>query len=198
MTDQVLLVGATGQIGRHFVDALRRSGHEVLMLFRPDAPEDREGERRILIQSLVRQGAKIIEGDLEDPSSLERACSEADAVVSCIDHRPDHLKQQVALARAAARTGRVKRIIPSQFGIDSRTYQQTRVDHGDTKRELQQEFDACGVPMTYVHVKKRLMRPCRSCTSRSDRGSNFISNASTRATLMRCATCSQKTFGWIL
>jgi uncharacterized protein YbjT (DUF2867 family) len=152
MTDQVLLVGATGQIGRHFVDALRRSGHEVLMLFRPDAPEDREGERRILIQSLVRQGAKIIEGDLEDPSSLERACSEADAVVSCIDHRPDHLKQQVALARAAARTGRVKRIIPSQFGIDSRTYQQTRVDHGDTKRELQQEFDACGVPMTYVHV----------------------------------------------
>jgi uncharacterized protein YbjT (DUF2867 family) len=152
MTDRVLLVGATGHVGRHFVHALRRNGHEVLMLLRPDAAKDREGERSFLIESLVRQGANIIEGNLEDPLSLERACAEVDAVVSCIDHRPDHLKLQVALARAAAKSVRVKRIIPSQFGMDSRTYDQSRVDHGDTKRELQQEFDACGVPSTYVHV----------------------------------------------
>jgi uncharacterized protein YbjT (DUF2867 family) len=152
MTDHVLLVGATGHIGRHFVHAVRRIGSEVLMLLRPDALKDRAGERSLLIESLVRQGARIIEGSLEDPRSLERACAEVDGVVSCIDHRPDHLKLQVALARAAARSARVKRIIPSQFGMDSRTYEQSRVDHGDIKRELQQQFDACGVPITYVHV----------------------------------------------
>lgn len=152
MTDRVLLIGATGHVGRHFVHALRQNGHEVLMLLRPDVPKDREGERGILIESLLRRGAKIIEGNLEDPLSLERASSEVDAVVSCIDHRPDHLKLQGALARAAAKSVRVKRIIPSQFGMDSRSYEQSRVDHGDTKRQLQQEFDACGVPITYVHV----------------------------------------------
>jgi uncharacterized protein YbjT (DUF2867 family) len=152
MTERVLLVGAAGHVGRHFVDALRRNGHEVLMLLRPDAQKDREGERSILIESLVRQGAKIIEGNLEDPPSLERACAKVDAVVSCIDHRPDHLKLQVALARVAAKSGHVRRIIPSQFGMDSRSYEQSRVDHGDTKRELQKQFDACGVPITYIHV----------------------------------------------
>jgi uncharacterized protein YbjT (DUF2867 family) len=152
MTNRVFLVGATGHIGRHFVHALQQNGYEVLMLLRPDAPKDRDGERSNLIESLVRQGAKIVGGNLEDPPSLERACAEVDAVVSCIDHLPDHLKLQVALARAAAKSVRVKRIIPSQFGMDSRSYELSRVDHGDAKRELQQEFDACGVPITYIHV----------------------------------------------
>jgi uncharacterized protein YbjT (DUF2867 family) len=152
MTDRVLVIGATGHVGRHLVHAFRRNGHDVLLLLRPDAPKGWEGERSILIESLVRQGATTFEGNLEDPLSLERACAEVDAVVSCIDHRPDHLKLQVALGRAATKSGRVKRIIPSQFGMDSRSYKQSRVDHGDTKRELQQEFDGCGVPITYIHV----------------------------------------------
>jgi uncharacterized protein YbjT (DUF2867 family) len=152
MTDRVLVVGATGHLGRHFVCALQRNGHDVLMLLRPHTPRDPQDDRNIFIEAQVRQGAKIIDGSLENPASLERVCAEADAIVSCIDHRPDHLELQVPLARAAAKSGRVKRIIPSQFGMDSRTYRQGRVDHGDTKKALQQEFDSCGVPITYVHI----------------------------------------------
>jgi uncharacterized protein YbjT (DUF2867 family) len=148
MPKRVLIVGATGHLGRHFVPALRRNGHEVVMLLR----RDRRGERNALIKSLVQQGAILVEGDLQDPRSLEQVCSEVDGVVSCIGHRPDHLNLQVALARAAAGSRRVQRIVPSQFGIDSRTYRRARVDHGDTKRALQQEFDACGMPVTYVHI----------------------------------------------
>ena len=34
MTERVLVVGATGHIGRHFVHALRNVGRDVLMLIR--------------------------------------------------------------------------------------------------------------------------------------------------------------------
>ena len=152
MTDSVLMVGATGHIGRHLVKALLGCGHEVLMLTRSRASRGPEDKRSMLIEAFMRQGAKRVEGSLEDAQSLERACAQADAVVSTIDHRPDHLKLQVALARDAAASGRIRRFIPSQFGMDSRTYGQGQVDHGDVKKALQREFDASGVPITYVHI----------------------------------------------
>jgi uncharacterized protein YbjT (DUF2867 family) len=153
MTECVLVVGATGHIGRHFVQALRNEGRDVLALVRPDTSDDfAGGDRRAVIDSFVRQGARLVEGRLEDVRILERACADADAIVSCIDHRPDHLNLQSTLARIAAKSGRIKRIIPSQFGMDSRVYADGRVDHGDTKRTLQQEFDDCGVPISYVHI----------------------------------------------
>jgi uncharacterized protein YbjT (DUF2867 family) len=152
MNKRVLVIGATGHLGQHFVHALRQEARDVLMLVRPAASKGSAEGRQAVVESLVRQGADTLAGSLEDLATLERACAEVDAVVSCIDHRPDHLKLQSAVAKAAARSGRVKRIVPSQFGMDSRVYLQGRVDHGDTKRELQREFDACGVPVTYVHI----------------------------------------------
>jgi uncharacterized protein YbjT (DUF2867 family) len=152
MNKRVLVIGATGHLGQHFVRALRQGGRDVVMLVRPAASNGLAEGRQAVVESLVRQGAECLAGSLEDVAILERACAEVDAIVSCIDHRPDHLKLQSALGKAAAKSGRVKRIVPSQFGMDSRVYLQGRVDHGDAKRELQREFDACGVAVTYVHI----------------------------------------------
>lgn len=152
MVERVLLIGSTGHLGRHFVTALREAGKQVLALLRRETVGGASGRKRELIETFTGDGVQILVGDLEDEASLDRACSNADAVVSCIDHRPDHLKLQSALVRAAARTGQIRRFIPSQFGIDSRTYGQSRVGHGDTKRDLQQVFNSSGVPVTYVHA----------------------------------------------
>jgi pinoresinol/lariciresinol reductase len=152
MTERVLVVGPTGRLGRRFVQALRQEGREVLMLVRPSASGQLTEGRRAIVEALARLGAETIEGCLEDEATVDRACAEVDAVVSCIDHRPDHLALQSALVRAAGRSGSVRRIMPSQFGMDSRVYDQGRVDHGDSKRALQREFDTCGVPVTYVHI----------------------------------------------
>jgi uncharacterized protein YbjT (DUF2867 family) len=151
MPQRVVLVGATGRLGRHFVDALREEGHTVVALIRHEV-DGATPHRRQLLESFSRNGLMIVYGGLEDEGSLDRACSGADAVVSCIDHRPDHLRLQVNLAEAASRSGSVRRILPSQFGIDSRLYGDARVDHGDLKRELQQVFAGCGVPVTFVHT----------------------------------------------
>jgi uncharacterized protein YbjT (DUF2867 family) len=146
----VLIVGATGRLGRHFVTALLGYGHVVSALVRDD--DSAGAQRRALLERFARSGVNLIGGALEDEASLERACRGVDAVVSCVDHRPDHLRLQANLARAAAQSGTVRRILPSQFGIDSRLYGEARVDHGDLKRQLQAVFAASGVATTFVHA----------------------------------------------
>jgi hypothetical protein len=37
--------------------------------------------KRALVDGFVKQGARIIEGNMEETASLERACAEADAVI---------------------------------------------------------------------------------------------------------------------
>jgi uncharacterized protein YbjT (DUF2867 family) len=147
---RVLLIGASGRLGRHVVDALIEKGHHVVALVRPLAQAN--SVRRQLLDRFLRVGVEIVEGSLEDEECLARACRDADAVVSCVDHRPDRLQLQANLARAAGRYRRVKRIVPSQFGIDSRLYGEAKVDHGDLKRQMQSVFTDCGTAITFVHT----------------------------------------------
>ena len=149
MNQQVLLIGATGKLGGHFIDALLAGGHDVTALVR-NAGGNAPG-RRARLESLRARGVILVEGDLNDVASLERATRTADAVVSCVDHRPDNLKAQVNLAGAISGAYRVRRVMPSQFGIDSRLYGPLRVGHGDIKRQLQTVFLEAGVPVTFVH-----------------------------------------------
>lgn len=150
MSQRVLVVGATGRLGRNVVDALIELGHSAVCLVRNEAGGT-DPNRSGLLERFQQKGATIIEGQLEDEACLEQACAGAEAVISCVDHRPDHLRLQANLAKAAARSGSVRRILPSQFGIDSRLYDDARVDHGDAKRQLQKVFKECGVPATFVH-----------------------------------------------
>ena len=85
---RVLILGATGTIGRATVRALLRRGHEVVCLVRPRAgvggtlaPD--EAER-------LFPGATVRVGDVTDPASLARDgfCGERfDALVSCLASR---------------------------------------------------------------------------------------------------------------
>jgi len=150
MAKHILVVGATGRLGRHFVDVLVGEGHTVTALVREE--NDSRGDRRALLDRFAAQGVRLIAGALDDADSLDRACDSVTEIVSCVDHRPDHLLQQAALAQAAARTGTVQRIIPSQFGIDSRLYGEARVDHGDAKRTVQGMLAEAGIPVTFIHT----------------------------------------------
>jgi len=151
MPQRVLLIGATGRLGRHFVDALKEEKHQVVAMVRSGA-QGAGPDRRLLLDRFASAGVELFQGSIEDEDGLDRACRDVDAVVSCVDHRPDRLRLQANLARAASRSDRVGRIIPSQFGIDSRIYGEARVDHGDVKRELQRVFADCGTPVTFVHT----------------------------------------------
>ena len=68
----VLVVGASGTLGREAVRALHAAGHRVRGMTR--SPE------RIRVIELLGGEATI--GDLTDPPSLARACSGVDAVLA--------------------------------------------------------------------------------------------------------------------
>lgn len=91
---RVLVVGATGTIGRATVRALLRQGHEVTCLVRPHrefsigpgtgvAPDESVGDA-------VLSGARVLAGQVTDRSSLTRAAFSGepfDAVISCLASR---------------------------------------------------------------------------------------------------------------
>ncbi len=68
---RVFFTGATGFIGSAIVSELIDAGYEVLGLARSEASA----------QALVRSGAKILRGSLEDLDTLRQAASSVDAVI---------------------------------------------------------------------------------------------------------------------
>ena len=74
---RVFLTGATGFIGSRIVSELIAAGHEVLGLTRSD-----QGAA-----ALVKAGAQVYRGTLEDPKSLALGAAQADAVIhTAFDH----------------------------------------------------------------------------------------------------------------
>jgi divinyl chlorophyllide a 8-vinyl-reductase len=93
VTDQpreVLLLGATGSIGRATARALLAAGHEVTALVRPGA--DRRG----------LDGCRVIEGRVTDPADVQRTMVvRPSAVVSCLASRTGEATDAWAVDHAA-------------------------------------------------------------------------------------------------
>lgn len=71
----VLVVGATGQLGRSICEQLTRQGRQVRAVVRPSSPPEQ-------VEALRTLGAQLIQADLKDPASLPTACQGMDAVVT--------------------------------------------------------------------------------------------------------------------
>ena len=69
---RALITGVTGQDGSYLAEQLSEAGHEVYGLVR-----GQRNPKRPWIESLV-PGIHIIEGDLLDQSSLQRALTQAE------------------------------------------------------------------------------------------------------------------------
>ena len=70
---RVLVTGATGFTGGHLARHLVARGNQVWALIRSATP----GPAR---EELTRAGVQLLEGDLRDKASLERACAGVDVV----------------------------------------------------------------------------------------------------------------------
>jgi uncharacterized protein YbjT (DUF2867 family) len=70
---KVMIVGATGSVGRHAVTYALEVGHDVTALAREPARVATRHERLV-----------VVEGDVLDPDSLRNAVAGSEAVVSCL------------------------------------------------------------------------------------------------------------------
>uniref|UniRef100_A0A0E0PJX9 NmrA-like domain-containing protein n=1 Tax=Oryza rufipogon TaxID=4529 RepID=A0A0E0PJX9_ORYRU len=120
---RILVVGGTGYIGRHVVAARARLGHLTTALVKAQ-----------LLQSFRNAGVTLLHGDLYDHASLLRAVRDTDVVISAPQcSRPRSLTRPVSSPPRATQVpdqtrlidaikeaggGRVRRFIPSEFGLD--------------------------------------------------------------------------------
>ncbi|MDQ2802244.1 MAG: NmrA family NAD(P)-binding protein [Pseudomonadota bacterium] len=147
MTQTILLAGATGmfgsQIARHLLD---RPDARVRLLL----PPSKNADKTDALNPLLDRGAEVIEGDLADRASLDRATQGVDVIVSAVQGGPDVIIDgQVALAEAGKRNG-VRRILPSDFALD--VFKATPGEHMmfDLRRDADAAISALGIE--HVHV----------------------------------------------
>ncbi|MBX9651159.1 MAG: NmrA family NAD(P)-binding protein [Xanthobacteraceae bacterium] len=107
MTQTVLVAGSTGMLGSRIAHHLGRHPEARIRLLVRDLTQKTDA-----LRSLVTAGAELIEGDLADHASLDRATQGVDVIVSAVQGGPDVMVDgQVALAEAGKRNG-VRRILP--------------------------------------------------------------------------------------
>lgn len=138
---RILVVGATGHLGRELVKACPQQGHEAHALVRPATRKDPE-------KMQLLQGATLHEGDLTDYDSLLRACRSADIVISAVGGL--QIGDEGALVKAVKEAG-VQRFVPSDFGLDPAAAGPGSCVLFDAKAAVQASVKAAGIPYTFIH-----------------------------------------------
>ncbi len=117
MSQTVLVAGATGMLGSRIAHHLLAEPEaKIGLLVRPGTLED--PAKKGLLSLLLARGAEIIQGDLADHASLDRATMGVQVIISAVQGGPDIIHNgQLALLEAAKRNG-VRRILPSDFALD--------------------------------------------------------------------------------
>jgi uncharacterized protein YbjT (DUF2867 family) len=147
MTQTILLVGATGMLGSQIAQSvLKHPEARLRVLVRPTKKSD----QRAAIDALRARGADVVEGDLADAASLDRATQGVDVIISAVQGGPDVIVDgQIALAEAGVRNG-VRRILPSDYALD--LFKTTPGEHlmFDLRRRADDAIAAIGIE--HVHV----------------------------------------------
>src|SRR5262249_45754426 len=101
-------------------------------------------------QDLMRRGIEVVQGDLEDPASLERATRGVYGVYSVQDFWAVGAQREVQqgknLANAAQQAG-VHHFVYSSVGGAERN---SRIDHWESKWEIEQHVRKLGLPATML------------------------------------------------
>ncbi|MFM2432457.1 MAG: hypothetical protein RLZZ511_3671 [Cyanobacteriota bacterium] len=121
----VLVAGATGLLGFEIAKRLsRQEGVQVTALVRPGGSDNPHKQEKLT--SLKQHNVAIVEADLLDPASLQRACQNIEIVISAVNGDADVMVDgQTNLIKAAEASG-VRRFIPSDYNVDYRN-----LDWGD-------------------------------------------------------------------
>jgi uncharacterized protein YbjT (DUF2867 family) len=141
----ILIVGATGRLGRPTAHALLKEGQRVRVLVRDPARA----------ADLQQAGAELVSGDLTDPGSLERACKGALRIFACAHSffgrgrlssaQVDHVGHS-ALIAAALSAGVPRFVYTSVLGAR----EDHPIDFFRTKYEIEEGLRESTIPYTIL------------------------------------------------
>ncbi|XP_057964754.1 probable pinoresinol-lariciresinol reductase 3 [Malania oleifera] len=145
---RILVIGATGNLGFHLAKTSLEFSHPTFALVRDSASSHPDKSQKL--QSLSSAGATILQGSLEDESSLIEAIKQVDVVICAVPAKQVHLQRH--LVRAIKKVGSVKRFIPSEFGSDPDRVQivDMHYDFYSRKAEIRRLIESEGIPHTCV------------------------------------------------
>jgi len=138
----ILVCGATGSQGGAVARSLLQRGFRVGALTRdPQKPEAR---------ALAEQGAEVVQGDMEDRSSVDRALEGAYGIFSMQNFWETgydrEVRQGKTVADAASAAG-VEHFVYSSVGS---AHRRTGIAHFDSKWEVEEHVRGLGLPHTVL------------------------------------------------
>jgi len=138
----VLVTGATGRQGGAVIRHMIPKGWRLRALTRNPANH--------AAQELARQGIELVQGDLEDPTSLPAPLRDVYGVYSVQDFWAVGAKREIAqgknLADEAKKAG-VKHFVYSSVGGAERS---TGIPHWESKWEVEKHIRSLGLPATVI------------------------------------------------
>ncbi|KAI4327623.1 hypothetical protein L6164_020061 [Bauhinia variegata] len=102
--------------------------------------------------ALVRESAVSNpgKGDLTDHESLVKAIKQVDIVISTVGG--EHFPDQVNIIAAIKEAGKIKRFLPSEFGLDVDRHSavEPAASFFETKAKIRRATEGEGIPYTYI------------------------------------------------
>jgi len=141
--ETIIIVGATGDLGRRITKALLQKGAGVKALVRRESEPGK-------IKDLQLAGVEVATLDFDDNASMVEACSGAACVVSALSGlREVIVETQARLLDAAVEAG-VPRFIPSDYSIDFTKLAPGTNRNLDLRREFHQYLDQAPISATTI------------------------------------------------
>jgi uncharacterized protein YbjT (DUF2867 family) len=152
----ILVTGATGNQGGAVARHLLQRRQFMVRAFVRD-------KNKLAAQALKQSGAELVEGDLNDRASIDRALQGITGVFSVqgfTDGQDVEIRQGEALAAAAKAMG-IKHFVYSSVGGAER---KTGIPHFDSKFQIEEYVRAIGLPYTimrpvFFFFNYNMMRP---------------------------------------
>ncbi|XP_068664269.1 isoeugenol synthase 1-like [Aristolochia californica] len=147
--NRILILGATGYLGKYIVKASTAMGHPTCVYVRPIALSA-DTPKVELIRQFESMGVVVFQGQLNEHEKLVSMIKQVDVVISALAV-PQHL-DQLKIIDAIKEAGNIKRFVPSEYGNEV-----DRV-HGlppferllENKKKIRRAAEAAGIPYTFV------------------------------------------------
>ncbi|KAI2625051.1 NAD(P)-binding protein [Hypoxylon sp. NC1633] len=118
LPSKILIIGATGTIGKYITNAVLSTEPRVanhISIFTSQATPSNP-RKQALLSSWKAQGASVIVGNVNNLEDVKNAYNGIDTVISCLGR--DTLASQVELLRLAEESKDVRWFFPSEYGTD--------------------------------------------------------------------------------
>ena len=137
-TDLILVTGATGQQGGATARELLAAGHKVRAMTRNPASA--------AARALAALGAEVVQGDLNDPASLERALAGAWGVFAVQNTWEAGVEQEEVQGKRIAEAARKAGVEHFVYASVGSAHRQTGIPHFDNKARVEETVRSLGFP----------------------------------------------------